>query len=239
MQDLYANVNECKFSPKELKTSKFINGGAGWSKVSHEQRKKFINEMFDIVTKYGKIYAFALSFDKFERIVKQTSDLPDHQENYWVAAAMYISANIQKINQKISRNKGLTVLIFDDNRKGMSHLSDALHTPSEWYDDLYAIRSSKHSTVATNNRFNRIVNTAFAIKSEHSSLVQVADCASYVYRRDLELKNGESPKYEGEKKLYKDWVEKLNSRKEKLGHCPTKSETVNFYKNICPDNWEI
>jgi len=37
------------------------------------------------------------------------------------------------------------------------------------------------------DRFDQIINTAFAIKSHHSSLVQVADAICYVYRRHLEL----------------------------------------------------
>ena len=37
------------------------------------------------------------------------------------------------------------------------------------------------------NRFDPIINTPFAIKSHHSSFVQVADAIAYVYRRKLEL----------------------------------------------------
>ena len=48
---------------------------------------------------------------------------------------------------------------------------------------------------AKKDRFDHIINTAFAIKSDHSSMVQVADAISYVYRRHLELITGAAEVY--------------------------------------------
>ena len=57
-------------------------------------------------------------------------------------------------------------------------------------------------------RFSNIINSAFAIKSEHSSLVQVADAAAYVYRRHVELKS-HSENWEGERAYFEGLAGKL------------------------------
>ena len=60
------------------------------------------------------------------------------------------------------------------------------------FDGLYQLRGKKRGKTVwlertKKDRFDHIINTAFAIKSDHSSMVQVADAISYVYRRHLEL----------------------------------------------------
>jgi hypothetical protein len=155
---------------------------------------------------------------------------------------MYLCALIQKKVQKEKNSKGLSVLIFDDNKQDMPKLSDGLYDCNEWYDDLYALpTTSKGNTVwkvEPSKRFDHIINTAFAIKSEHSSLIQVADIISYIYRRHLELcTSGE--KYDGEKQLYEDWVNKLDAKREKIGRTPPRSKTTKFYEDIRHAHWKM
>jgi hypothetical protein len=101
--------------------------------------------------------------------------------SYWLGAAMFIAALVQKKMQRIAKNKGHTVFICDDNKREMANLSDALYNADPWFDPIY-LQTSKKKKIA---RFNQIINSAFAIKSQHSSLVQVADAVSYAYRRHL------------------------------------------------------
>jgi hypothetical protein len=57
-------------------------------------------------------------------------------------------------------------------------------------------------------RFDQIVNTAFAIKSHRSSLIQVADAVAYIRRRHLELMNGHE-RWAGEKDYFAELVGRL------------------------------
>ena len=103
---------------------------------------------------------------------------------------MFLAAIIQKKMQKTKKNKGLTVFICDDNKKEMENFSDALYGGDQWFDPIYQVSKTKRGDtvwldVPASARFDQIVNSAFAIKSHHSSLVQVADAVSYVYRRHL------------------------------------------------------
>ena len=228
--------------PEDLKASKIINGKGGWKDVPAEKRRQFFTDIVAQVESVGHVYAFALSLDRFKSAIKNYKSLPKNQNNHWVACSMYISALIQKKSQKEKKGKGLSILIFDDNKQFMPRLSDGLYDCNEWYDDLYASRKSSRGQtvwkVEPDERFNQIINTAFAIKSKHSSLVQVADIISHIYRRYLELHNSKE-KYEGEKKLYEDWTKTLNTRREKSGRTPKDSETIKFYKDVCHPDWKI
>ena len=160
----------------------------------------------------------------------------------WTASAMYVSSLIQKKMEGVKGNKGLTVFVMDHNHQCMPSLSDGLYKSDPWYDGLYQVRKrfrgkQKWQERTDTNRFDQIVNTAFAIKSEHSTLVQVADVISYIYRRYLELQNNEEA-YEGETDLYNTWVRKLEKNREKIGQTAP-CEALEFYKDVAPDGWKL
>ena len=144
--------------------------------------------------------------------------------------------------QKEKNNKGLTVLIFDDNKMDMPKVSNLLYTAPAWFDGLYQQMKTKSGQktwvpVKPENRFGSIINSAFAIKSEHSSLVQVSDAVSYVYRRDLELVNN-TENWEGEKEYYQKLVERLEKKRERLGQTP-KLSSFKFYDRAMHNCWVI
>lgn len=227
--------------PKEIKTSRLINGKGRWNKISPDERKKFISDICNLaVSNGGKIYGSAMHLPTFIENIKDKS-LPFGKDK-WIAAAMYISCLIQKKMESVKGHKGLTVFVMDHNHRCMPSLSDGLYKGDSWYDGLYQIRKKirgkqtwQERTVT--NRFDQIVNTAFAIKSEHSTLVQVADVISYVYRRNFELQNSEEA-YKGEADLYKAWISKLEKNRENLGQTAP-CEALEFYKNIAPDGWKL
>lgn len=129
---------------------------------------------------------------------------------------------------------------MDDNKKGMPALSYAIYEGDSWFDGFYQMRTAirrKWVPRTAEDRFDNIINTAFAIKSDHSSLVQVADILSYVYRRNLELRtNGEA--YEGERAFYQELVALIEPARAKLGQC-TDCEALTFYRRIAPDGWRL
>lgn len=223
-------------SPKELKTKTFIAGRSGWSKIAPDERKEFLKKLCILAAEYSEVFVYALSFDKI--LAADTTKLP--VKSYWLSAAMFVSSSIQKQMRKISNNKGNTVLVFDDNEKEMKSLSSILSQADEWFDGLYQTQVKKRGKtiwqpMSKHMRFDQIINTAFAIKSEHSSLVQVADAVSYVYRRHLEiLSAGED--YPGEKEYYDSLLNILNPKRKKLGRTPH-TECTQFYKQIACNGW--
>lgn len=229
-------------APKELKTKAFINGKGGWNVVTPDERKQFLADMCDLAIEVSKIYGFGMSFQAFNAARANGAYAIPGSKDYWPLNGMFISGLIQKKMQIQSNNKGLTVIIFDDNKVHMPKLSDGLYYANPWFDGLYQQNKTvKAKTVWQTpkqaERFNQVINTAFAIKSEHSSLVQVADAVSYVYRRWLELTT-QPEAYAGEKAFYEDLVQKLDAKREFQGRTP-KAECVDFYKAIKHPAWVI
>jgi len=111
-------------APAELKAKAFINGTHGWSKVNATERKEFLAQICDLVAECSKIFGIAFSLTEF---AKAASDDSIPVKSHWLSAAMFVSALIQKKMQEESRNKGMTVLICDDNKREMPNLADALH----------------------------------------------------------------------------------------------------------------
>jgi len=225
----------------DLKTKKFINGGGAWGQVDPEERKQLLRGICELaVANGGKIYAYGMSFQRFDHAVAIGHGQPFN--NYWVAAAMFVSALVQKKMQAVANSKGLTVVIMDDNKKGMPHLSDGLYHGNPWYDPLYQFRVTKKKKLVwkdrtPKDRFDQIINTAFAIKSDHSSLVQVADALSWVYRRHLELMD-HAEAYAGEQAFYQELVGILEPHREKLGLTPA-GPSVTFYEAARHPGWAI
>ncbi|WP_226623177.1 DUF3800 domain-containing protein [Alloyangia pacifica] len=229
-------------SGTELKTKRFIEGKGGWSAIPAEERKEFLTNVCRLaVANGGKLFGIALSFASFDA-AKEAGHGQPFGSNYWVASSMFTGALVQKKMQRESNSKGLTVVIMDDNKVDMPKLSDGLYNGSEWYDPLYQVRGKKKGKTTwidrkPKDRFDQIINTAFAIKSDHSTLVQVADVICYAYRRHLELKS-RAENYAGEQAFYNDLVGILEPQREKLGQTPTEA-AVTFYRAACHVDWAI
>jgi hypothetical protein len=228
-------------APAELKTKNFINGAGGWSVVDPTERKQFLSEICGLAAECARIFAIAFSFDRFKQAVGGGHGQP-FEKSYWLGASLFVAAVVQKKMQTERGNKGLTVLICDDNKQGMGALADALHDGHVWFDPLYQTAKKKRgktvwSEVPDDERFDQIVNCAFAIKSHHSSLIQVADAVSYVYRRHLELKS-EKEAWAGEQKYFAELATRLDAKRESLGRNPG-GPCVDFYQAASHAEWTI
>lgn len=226
----------------DLKTSRFINGRGGWNQIAAQERKDFLADVCRLaVANGGKIYGIGMSYNAFDAAVAAGYGHP-FGNSYWIAASMFTSALVQKKMQGVANSKGLTVLIMDDNKAEMARLSDGLYDCSDWYDGLYQCRGRLRGKSVwlprtKKDRFDHIINTAFAIKSDHSSLVQVADAISYVYRRHLELKS-QAEAYAGEQAYYQGLVDILEPHREKIGQSPV-APCVAFYRAAQHPDWPL
>lgn len=226
----------------DFKTSRFINGKGGWSAVDAIERKAFLKQVCELaVDNGGKVFGIGLSFAAFDAAAGNDHGQP-FNANYWLASAMFTACLVQKKMQGVKNSKGLTVVIMDDNKSEMPKLSDELYKGNSWFDGLYQVRGKKRGKAVwldrtKKNRFDHIINTAFAIKSDHSSMVQVADAISYVYRRHFELKSV-AEAWVGEKNYYAELVAILEPARETLGQCPD-AACVKFYKAAKHPEWKL
>lgn len=229
-------------SRADFKTSRFINGKGGWRDLDATERKQFLKNTCELaVDNGGKIFGAALSLAAFD-----TACVAGHAQpfgnSYWLAAAIFTACLVQKKMQGVKNSKGLTVVIMDDNKVEMPKLSSQLYEGDHWFDGLYQVQGTKRGKIVwldrtKPDRFDHIVNTAFAIKSDHSSMVQVADAISYVYRRYLELRST-AEVWAGEATYYTELVSILDPARETLGRCPD-SVCTKFYKAAKHPEWKL
>jgi hypothetical protein len=225
----------------DFKTSRFINGKGGWRDVDPIERKAFLKRVCELaVENGGKVFGFGLSFAAFDAAAV-AGDAQPFGTNYWLASAMFTACLVQKKMQGVKNSKGLTVVIMDDNKSEMPKLSDELYQGNAWFDGLYQIQGKKRGKTiwlerTKRDRYDHIINTAFAIKSDHSSMVQVADAISYIYRRHLELQSVPEA-WAGEKEYYAELVCILNPARETLGRCPDEP-CVKFYRAAKHPEWK-
>lgn len=174
----------------ELKTSRMVNGCGGWRHVEPATRKQLFRRLCGFlanVSGVGLLYVL----DR-ERYASAGVDRPQWATTPWMTGAISIAMFAQSLNQVAKNNKGLTVLIFDDNKVELPKLSAFLVESCPDVDEFYG-RSGKAEP------FDHIVDTAFAIKSEQSELVQVSDACAYAIRRKAELElGGEEEAWKGE-----------------------------------------
>jgi hypothetical protein len=129
-------------APQELKTKAFINGANKWSEADADDRKQFLEDVCDLAAECARIFAVAFSFDDFKKAVVAGYKQP-FGKSYWLGAAMFVSALVQKRMQDEKRNKGLTVLICDDNKQEMANLSEGLYQADAWFDPIYQTSKKK------------------------------------------------------------------------------------------------
>ena len=171
---------------RELKSERMVQGRQRWGDVDADTRKALYRSLCHFIQVAG-VHGYAMVVDKEAYVAKQCArQLPNWARTPWLTGAIALTAFVQRDHQNIKNNKGLTVLIFDDNKVELPKLSEQLVTPSPDMDEYYERPRRAEA-------FDQIIDTAFAIKSDHSRLVQLSDACAYALRRTAEIELGGSP----------------------------------------------
>ena len=176
---------------RELKGSKIFYGRDGWRQVAPEVRKDIFRRFCEWLS--DRKHHLAMSAIDVGRF---NSDLPAHYpetlKDLWVAGAVHIALQLQRLRQGLDKNKGHTVIIFDENKLKADKLNEVLFGPPEWTEPYYD-KTKKHQPL------DQIIDSAFFTKSHHAGLAQVADLFAFAFRRYAELTEYEiQPEYPGE-----------------------------------------
>lgn len=214
---------------KELKGSKIINGRDSWRNIAPDQRKGLVADFCDwLAERKHLLVVSAMDQAKFNA----ANDPGIPKKDIWLAAALHVALQVQKLHQGIPNNKGHTFLIFDENKAGADALSELLWDPPSWTDDYYG-RGKKQDAL------DQLVDSAFTVKSHHAGLVQVADLFAYIFRRHCELNDfGLAEEWAGERELIAGYIAKLKPRlTSKAARWPTRSPSpsAQWFNAVAPD----
>lgn len=115
--------------------------------------------------------------------------------------ALHICLSIQEHHQRLDRNKGHTIFIFDNEQREASNFIDLIREPPAWTDTYYRRADNQ-------DRLDQLIDVLYFGDSRHVGLIQVADFVSFFLRRYIEIEEGaRPPRYSGEEIRIRDWVD--------------------------------
>jgi len=188
---LFENVRalvakEGKQSPQELKGSRILYGKDAWKHVDANKRKKVFSDLAGwLCERKHEIIISSIDTRKADCAVEK-SRIPDEiAKHLWIAGGLNIALQLQAKHKGERTNKGNTFLFIDDNCQKLPELCKLLWAAPKCLDGYYPKKSG-------DEHLDQIIDTAFAVRSHHCSLVQAADLLAFVVRRYFELLNSVS-----------------------------------------------
>ncbi len=189
---------------REIHAKELVPGNGSWRGVELKQRCQVVDEILDwYKERKHKVTFSAIDTNKFLQ-------LPDN--NVWksdlkkveIAAAFHIVLSLQRAHQKIKKEKGHTLLVFDKGKEPPT-LVDLIVNPPRWTDSYCDFGDNQ-----SKERLDQIIDVPYYADSHQVALIQIADLVCYILRQYSELED-----YDGKEKRgvdfdhYKRWVQKI------------------------------
>lgn len=216
----------------ELKAEEIYRGRGAWQRVNGDIRHEIFARYFDwLVNRRHKIILSLIDNNRYFDLKDSGDQIANCLGFPYVAGALHIGLAVQKHNQGKKRNKGKTILIFDEQRDFENTVEDLIARPPEFTDVFYGYQSGDGS------RLNQIIDTAYFVKSHYSYLVQTADTVAFVSRLYLQLTTYEMPEsYDGELSRIREWCDMIERRLISRSHLYPRGSNgiLEFYRNVAP-----
>lgn len=191
---------------QEIHTRDFYSGNGVWRGLDGVKRALVITRVFEWLEsrQHDVVYA---SVDKAAyQLSLRAGQIPAELTTMWRFMGMHLLLSIQKAHQRLERNKGHTVFVFDNEEREKMRFTDLVRNPPAWADSYYG-KGKKQE------RLDQVVDVPYFGDSKEVPLLQVADFIAYFLRRHAEIAAGHSkPKYPDEAEKLNGWVSTLRAR---------------------------
>lgn len=190
----------------ELHTRDFYAGNTPWRNLSGQQR----SDIVDAVMRWlgDRKHSIVYSTVEKARWHAQFSTDPRYADvnTVWRFLGLHLVLAIQKQNQSHRRNKGHTVLIFDNEERERARFTDLIRSPPAWSDSYYG-RARRQE------QLDQVVDVPYFADSRDVVLLQLADFIAFFLRRHAELEAGDVERYVGERAKVDAWAKAALARK--------------------------
>ncbi len=231
-RDLLATLSEMTSRPiSELHAVDFYHGNGVWRGVDGPQRTLIINAVLEWFgdRKHHVVYTSALKSSYAAAV--ESGGIPTECKTLWQLIAFHLVLAVQRYSQPEKRNKGHTVLQFDDNSVERGHFIDLVYAPPEWSDVCYGRTKEQ-------DQLDQIVDMPNFSDSKKLPLIQVADFLAFFLRRYAELEEGYSEEqYEGERERIRGWAKQIADRSIARTHVYPKAkrnEAQEYFYRLAP-----
>lgn len=189
----------------EIHTRDFYAGNGPWRGISGIKRAALVDRVLDWLAD-RKHLIFYTSLDKGRWRSDFSADRRFADVNtVWRFLGLHLALAIQKHAQSLSKHKGNTVLVFDNEERERTRFTDLILKPPAWTDSYYS-RGKKQDALS------QIVDAPYSADSRDVPLLQVADFVAFFLRRHAELESGEEERYGGERAKVSAWAQKALTR---------------------------
>lgn len=195
----------------EIKGRQIYRGRGAWEDIHPESRDDVIEFYLDWISQRPhRLLISAVDNSRYFNYVNANPDDPyvTAMPSPYLFSGLHIAATVQKLNKGQERNKGKTLLIYDEQSEFSDQLAQLLFDPPEFIDQYVPYDSSEDSV-----RLSQVIDTAFFVKSHHSSMAQVVDIVSFLVCLHLRLEHyGMQEAYDGERQKIREWVARIQDR---------------------------
>ena len=187
----------------ELKGRELYRGNATWREWDGGVRSKII----DIIIRWMNERRHAITFGAVSKSRLRTAcaqfDLDGlEQAKEWCIAAFHLMLGVQKNYQRLKKNKGNSVFVFD-NVAEFQELLRIVDNPPTATEGFY--RRDKNQLP-----LDQVIDVPYCADSRHVGLIQVADLFAYILRLYADISEGVTPeKFEGERDRLQSWIEAM------------------------------
>lgn len=188
---------------REFHTKKFYGGRGIWSEIDGDERTEIITTILSwFAERHHHVVYSAVDNESFEsnfNIHHFSTDIG----TLWRMMAFHVTLALQKNFQSEARNKGNTVLVFDNKETDQEQFTNLVLNPPGWSDSYYGLGKNE-------SPLDQIIDVPHFVDSEHVGLIQVADLIAFILRRYLEVVDGGMPeRYAGETTRLNGWSEQI------------------------------
>ena len=190
----------------EIHTCDFYAGNGIWRGLAGDLRSRVTTSIFRWLNERKHfVICSAVDKSKYDE-QREAGRIPNEISSIWKCLGLHVILGIQKGFQSQQKNKGNTLLVFDDSKRETHQLADLIKNPPRWTDDYY-------DRDPRNERLDQIIDVPYFADSTHASLIQMADFASFFLRRYIEITTGAvPPRYEREGEKIGGWIGLLCQR---------------------------
>lgn len=225
----------------ELKAVEIYRGRKEWSKVNPEIRVKIYELLLQwAVDRKCKFILCPIDSDKFFKLVKNNDRIALKFQYPYEAAAFNSILAVQREFRNYKKNKGRTLMVFDEQKKHDENLLRLLESDLEFTDQYTCYKPKPRAK--SDPRLDQIIDIPHFSKSHMAVMLQIADIAAFIVNRHILLNYyNEEESYKGEKDKIDNWylIIIMNTISKSSLDPPGKDELITFYRNVRPNKWQL
>jgi len=189
----------------ELHTRDFYAGNSPWRGIDGPTRAAVISAIFDWICERKHKIVYASVCRKVYHDMFALQRIPDELNTLWRFLGFHLVLSVQRFGQTFDKNKGNTLLIFDNEQREQMRFTDIILRPPAWSGEYYAKKRKQ-------DPLDEIVDVPYFGDSQDVGLIQVADFLAYFLRRYAEIKEELVPaRYPEEEARMDEWIKMLMS----------------------------